>query len=102
LHSAASCFGFDPSSCSHILAHIVDAFSKNTYIIIRLVLVVVVLVIVFLLIILILEITLLNIRSSIIIILISWRLGRIEKVEERLGWDSLLDDSGLLCVFVVC
>jgi hypothetical protein len=42
--------------------------------------------------------TLLNIRSSVVIILLGGRLGGREEVEERLSRDGLLDDAGLLGV----
>jgi hypothetical protein len=40
----------------------------------------------------------LDVSGSIIIILICWRLRRGEEVEEGLGWNGLLDNSGLLGV----
>lgn len=43
---------------------------------------------------------LLDVGGGIVIILLSWDRWWGEEVEERLGWDGLLDDAGLLGVYV--
>ena len=42
---------------------------------------------------------LLNIRSDVIVVLLSWSLWWREEVEERLSWNGLLDNAGLLGVY---